>query len=151
MSPTSLITIQPCSWHLYNFKTKLSYRKIIARVSLYNHDSEVVMTCLDSPMEQIWKSYSIFIAESPPQHTLENQPLKSEWRRLIQITTNYSWKHRPSKVWNLYRKCKSHSHFLPAAHAEKCLQEKQCPSKETHFTKIQGSLKREEHNTWFFV
>lgn len=78
MSLTSLITIQPCIWHLYNFKTELSYREIIARVSLYNQDSEVVVTCLDSPMEQIWKSYSIFIAASPPS-TCTWKPTSEIW------------------------------------------------------------------------
>lgn len=127
MSPTSLITIQSCFWHLYNFKTELSYRKIIARASLYNHDSEVVMTCLDSPMEQIWKSYSL------PQALLSTHLKTNLWN----LNDAGLFKSPPIipestdqvrfETWaeNANLTTKSHNHFLllrvKGTHKEMCL------------------------------
>lgn len=144
MSLTSLITIQPCIWHLYNFKTELSYREIIARVSLYNQDSEVVVTCLDSPMEQIWKSYSIFIAASPPS-TCTWKPTSEIW--VMRAYSNHHQLFLEARIkWGMkpVQKCQSHSHFLPGArgtHAEKGFWENHAHLK-THSTEIPAPLQR---------
>lgn len=144
MSPTSLITIQPCIWHLYNFKTELSYRKMIARVSLYNQDSEVVMTCLDSPMEPIWKSYSIFIAASPPL-ACTWKPTSEIW--MTQAYSNHhqlfleaptKWGMKPGQKMSISQSLSSRS---TGAHAEQGFWESHTHLK-THSTKTPASLQR---------
>lgn len=96
--------------------------------------------------------YVNHIPYSQPQALLKCTLETDLWNlndALIQITTNYSWKHRPSEIWNLNRKCKSHSHFLTGAqgtHVEECLRESNAHSRDPLY---QNSTFLTEYYPWF--
>lgn len=105
-----------------------------------------------------WNRYGNHTPYSQPQALLSMHLKTNLWNLndvgLFKSPPIYSWKPWPSEVWNLYRKCKSHSHFLlgvHGAHAEKCLRKSNAHLNRLTLPKSKLLYREENHTRFSFL